>query len=214
MRYEGDMHPNSFQFQRGLAALEGAMWLTVSVPLLIIALQISAETYDLSVTQSVAHESVANEVLASKQGLLSIGEDSGQFAVALNLEQSSAILSNLSTSAAHSVAARTLNTQEVSSQACVWQVGINVVSGQPNKIIREVCRLTGPLASQISFTTELQQFFKSSLGAPREDGAAGYLETASAIGVKIIFTQRNFGVLPNSTRGFGEIMTPRKEYQL
>lgn len=199
--------------ESGVAILESAAWLAVSLPVVFFAAGLSMFVHDQRVLGIIPEAQLRESELPSLRwvpngvgGSFGISESDGR-----------EVIAHLADTAAREAQGVVVQTTKISSRACYWVMRVDPDTGMATGIEQEQCASTGAQALSKALDATLLVIRKSHIGVRMEDtsGARRFIDRALVFGLAIggEFSLPAPGLEPERLQ-FSHIAFPRQEVTL
>jgi hypothetical protein len=172
----------SYHSVRGMAFVEAAMWLSVTVPVAFLGAGLIGMVNDQNLLQRVP-ASVLREIDAPP-ARWSLG--SGAFnKVTFDAPRLAQAVESAVSAAFQEASAGVLRAERVSARGCYWIFSVNTRTGSLETPISTECRSLGPLGGAISLSDPLQREIQEGRGRVLGslDGGGAYVDRVALLGV-------------------------------
>ena len=200
-------------WDRGMALLEGTLWIATLLPLGLVSASVGAVVHDQAVLK-VAPEAALRETSGGTLRWIPDGVG-GRYEVDVATLRS--VIAKMSENALLEVSRSALKAENVSTKACFWVFSVQPSNGNLQSPIHSECDARGPLSQEVSVETYMQAEKPKRLGIPRSvvGEGAGYVDRVIMMGVAIMGELP--GLLDSSAVhriSYGAISFPRQEISL
>lgn len=198
--------------ERGVAFIEAAMWLLITLPLALGIVSVLGEMYDHNVVSKIP-ASVLRE--SCVEGMRFDGE-SGDSVIARH-EALGHLVSELTSRGVLEAEGAVFHATNISAKACYVVYRVDTSTGYPSGSIQDGCDLKGPLAGRLTLNISRMSGASGKVGIPlmRSGATSGYFDRIVMVGVVVGGEVPNL-LSPSTPKifEFSALSVPRQEITL
>lgn len=202
------------QGSRGFAYLELAMWMTIMLPVLLLAAGVIGVVHD----QFRMHQIPVSALREFTAPGLRMRIDGASSRLEVNSDPLIRTLRSIRGRIVQDAQMSLVGgLSEISAVACYWVYRVDTMSGRLVSREREVCDSIGPISRQISFASELNDYVRGAKGYPLQPSAHGprYIEYVVLLGAGMAGQMPLLSSLQHQpTVQFVQVSLPREEVSL